>query len=198
MANPLSVLQKLGLYSESLVMRENSRYSKYSIGRFSYGQPTVFHWGEKATLKIGNFCSIGPNVVILLGGEHRPDLITTFPFNCVLKEYANVPGHPTTKGDVVIGNDVWIGANALILSGVQIGDGAVIGACAVVTKDVEPYAIMAGNPARIIGKRFDQETISSLLRIKWWNWEIQQIKENVPLLLSNRAREFVEKYDSLG
>jgi acetyltransferase-like isoleucine patch superfamily enzyme len=163
------------------------------IGRFSYGEPTVLHWREKATLKIGSFSSIGPGVVILLGGHHRPDLITTFPFNVVFKEFSKILGHPTSKGDVVIGNDVWIGTNALILSGVKIGDGAVVAASSVVTEDVDPYTIVGGNPARLIRKRFDQETIDKLLKIRWWSWDIQRIKENVPLLLSNKVEEFIKK-----
>lgn len=167
----------------------------YSVGRFSHGEPTVLRWTEKATLNIGSFCSIAKGVTIIVDGEHNPAMVSTYPFNWVLKEFKNFPGHPSTKGDVVIGNDVWIGANALILSGVHIGDGAVIGACSVVTKDVEPYTIVAGNPAKMIRKRFDEETINKLLKIRWWDWDIQRIKENVPLLLSNKVKEFLEKND---
>jgi carbonic anhydrase/acetyltransferase-like protein (isoleucine patch superfamily) len=82
--------------------------------------------------------------------------------------------------------------NSLILSGVHIGDGAIIGAYSVVTKDVKPYTVVAGNPAKVVRKRFDQETIDELLRIKWWNWDMQKIKDNMPLLLSNRIKEFIK------
>jgi serine acetyltransferase len=82
--------------------------------------------------------------------------------------------------------------NTLILSGIHVGDGAIIGAYSVVTKDVEPYTIVAGNPAKVIRKRFDQETIDALLRIKWWNWDIHKIKDSMPLLLSNRFKEFID------
>jgi acetyltransferase-like isoleucine patch superfamily enzyme len=146
-------------------MNKNPKYSMYSIGKFSYGRPKIYGRGQ-VTLKIGNFCSISNGVIIFLGNEHRTDWITTYPFNAVLKGFENFEGHPSTKGDVLIRNDVWIGMNATILSGVTIGGGAVIGANSLVAKDVEPYTIVAGNPARPIRKRFDQQTIDKL-RIKW-------------------------------
>jgi len=177
-------------------MVENPKYSKYSIGRYSYGDPVVLNWGSPATLSIGSFCSIGTGVTFLLGGEHKIDWVTTFPFWAAFRdfsEFRNFPFPPGTKGDIIVGNDVWIGTNAIILSGVNIGDGAVIGACSVVTKDVEPYSIVAGNPAKEIRKRFDQETINKLLKIEWWNWPTQRIKDNMTLLLSDKIKEFVEK-----
>jgi acetyltransferase-like isoleucine patch superfamily enzyme len=88
----------------------------------------------------------------------------------------------TSKGDVVIGNDVWLGYGSMIMSGVGIGDGAVIAAGAVVTRDVEPYSIVAGNPARLIKKRFDEETIDKLLKIKWWDWPVEKINNNLNLI----------------
>lgn len=177
-------------------MCKNPKYSMYLIGRYTYGEPKVLEWGEKATLRVGSFCSIAPGVTILLGGEHKTEYISTYPLNLSFKDLPKIHGHPFTKGDVTVGNDVWIGANSFILSGVTIGDGAVIGACSVVTKDVEPYTVVAGNPARVIRKRFDDETITKLLKIQWWNWDIQRIKGSVPLLLSNNVHEFVEKYGS--
>jgi acetyltransferase-like isoleucine patch superfamily enzyme len=169
----------------------------FSIGKLTYGislQITEVDKGRNGDkLKIGNYCSIADGVGILLDSAHRPDWITTYPFSYVFEEFRNTFGVPISKGNVNIGNDVWIGKNALILSGVTIGDGAVIGAGSVVTKDVEPYAIVAGNPARLIRKRFDQETINELLKIKWWQWDTQRIKENMPLLLSNRIDEFIKK-----
>jgi len=188
--------RKLGLAPRFDFLCENPKYSMYSIGRFSYGEPKVLRWGEKATLKIGSFCSIADSVTILLGGEHNPNMVTTYPFNQFFEEFKSIVGHPSTKGDVVIGNDVWIGENALVLSGVSIGDGAVIGACSVVTKDVEPYTIVGGNPVKVIRKRFDEETISKLLRIRWWDWDIKRIKENVPFLLSDNVKKFLEKNNS--
>ena len=180
-----------GVYS--FFMNKNPRYAAYSIGKFSFGYPKVKTWGENATLKIGNFCSIAPGVNIVLGGEHRVDWVTTYPFNVILREYRHIKGHPATKGDIIIGNDVWIGMNATILSGVTIGDGAVIGANSLVTNDVEPYTIVGGNPAKPIRKRFDQQTIDKLLKIKWWDWDIEKIKTNVPDLLSNQVEHFLDK-----
>jgi len=110
-----------------------------------------------------------------------------------LHEYKYLEGHPVTKGDIIIGNDVWIGMNATILSGVTIGDGAVIGANSLVTKDVELYMIVGGNPAIPIRKRFDQQTIDRLLRIKWWDWDIEKIKRDVSDLLFDQAEQFLDK-----
>lgn len=172
-------------------MSQNPLYSKYSIGSFTYGDPRILTWGDQSTLKIGKFCSISAEVTILLVGEHRTDWVTTYPFNVLFKEFHQLSGHPATKGDVIIGNDVWIGTRSTILSGVKIGDGAVIGACSVVTKDVPPYAIVAGNPAKIIRMRFKAETIRDLLQIRWWNWDFQKIKNSMELLLSGNTEELL-------
>lgn len=121
--------------------------SRYEVGRGTYGNPTVLHWGEPTTLKVGCFCSIAADVKIFLGGNHRTDWITTYPFPAFWKSAAHIKGHPSSRGDVIIGHDVWIGEGAVILSGVRIGNGAVVAASAVVTRDVPPYGIVAGNPA---------------------------------------------------
>ena len=123
-------------------MKNNKKFARYSIGDFTYGNPNVLSYTLKEKLIIGKFCSIASNVTIFLGGEHRSDWVTTFPFNVRFKEFNSFEGHPKSKGNVEIGNDVWIGFKATLLSGVIIGDGAVIGACALVTSDVPPYAIV--------------------------------------------------------
>lgn len=173
-------------------------YPLFKIGRETYGNPKVHTWGEGATLGIGSFTSIASGVQIFLGGEHRVDWVTTFPFNILWKEGKDIPGHPKTKGNVQIGNDVWIATEAIIMSGVTIGDGAVIGARAVVTKDVPPYTIVAGNPAAIIKKRFDDKTIQRLLKIRWWDWEDSKIREALPLMLNNEIEKFLEFAESLS
>ncbi|WP_253735898.1 CatB-related O-acetyltransferase [Paenibacillus sp. FJAT-26967] len=164
---------------------------KTFIGSFTYGTPEVRSWGEDTVLTIGKFCSIADKVSIFLGGEHRSDWITTYPFNALLNEYSGIQGHPKSKGNVTIGNDVWIASGVTILSGVEIGDGAVIGAHSLVSKDVPPYAIAAGNPAQIIKYRFQQPFIDRLLEIKWWDWKLSEIEKAIPLLLNHDIEEFL-------
>lgn len=177
-------------------LADDPRYSSFDIGIWSYGNPQIFSWGEDAKLKIGRFCAIANGVIILLGGEHRTDWITTFPFNTIFSEASTFKGHPKTKGDVIIGNDVWIGQDALILSGTTIGNGAVVAARSVITKDVEPYAIVGGNPAKLIRFRFSPSTISELEKIAWWDWPLPKIKGAWPLLMSSNIDEFIETYRS--
>lgn len=160
---------------------------------YSYGSPRVMDWGGGGQLKIGNFCSIAVGVTILIGGEHKTDWVTTYPFGHINQD--TFPhhglGHPSSKGDVVIENDVWIGANATIMSGVTVGSGAVIGACSVVTKDVPPYCIVAGNPARVVKKRFADDQIAALLENPWWERSEEEIRELIPLLCSERVDELI-------
>jgi acetyltransferase-like isoleucine patch superfamily enzyme len=167
--------------------------SKFEIGDYTYGRPTVLFDSQEANLIIGKFCSIADGVTIFLGGNHRTDWITTYPFN-VLSTYfpegKGIKGHPATKGDVTIGNDVWIGLNVTIMSGVSIGDGAVIAACSVVSKNIGDYEIWGGNPSRLLKKRFDDHTIKELQDLKWWNWEISIIRQNLPNLCSDNLNFF--------
>ncbi len=167
------------------------RFPQYQFGRSTYGNPTIHSWGEGATLEVGSFTSIAPGVQIFLGGEHRIDWVTTFPFS-VLWEGKDAAGYSKTKGDVLIGNDVWIATEAIIMSGVTIGDGVVIGARAVVTKNVPPYAIVAGNPAIVMKQRFDDKTIQRLLDVKWWSWSDSKIKAALPLLLNDEIDKFLK------
>ena len=131
-------------------------------------------------LVIGKFCAIARGITFIMNGaNHRMNSVTTYPFNIMGHGWEKCT--PTLedlpfKGDTVVGNDVWIGYEAVILSGVTIGDGAIIGTRAVVTKDVPPYAIVGGVPARWIRKRFSDDTISTLLKIKWWDWPEERIK----------------------
>ncbi|RMF50089.1 MAG: antibiotic acetyltransferase [Anaerolineae bacterium] len=171
--------------------RTHPGFRAFDIGEYTYGIPKVYSWGEGATLRIGKFCSIAPGVVILLGGEHRVDWVTTYPFNVLFPEARQFTGHPKTKGDVVIGHDVWIGRDSLILSGVTVGNGAVIAARSVVTSNVPPYAIAGGNPARILRSRFTTEQIAALEKTGWWNWPRERIVEALPYLLSDDIETFL-------
>ena len=169
----------------------HERFPNYQIGAGSYGGLTVLEWGEGSTLSIGAYTSIGTDEQVFLGGEHRSDWVTTFPFTVFSQAARGIGGHPKSKGNVVIGNDVWIATEAIIMSGVTIGDGAVIGARAVVTKDVPAYAVVAGNPSRIVKFRFDPPTIERLLRIKWWEWEPARIANSMPVLLNTDIESFL-------
>jgi acetyltransferase-like isoleucine patch superfamily enzyme len=164
------------------------------VGDWTYGTPIIFQYDERSRLTIGKFCSIGDGVTILVGGEHRTDWLSTYPFNVFFEAAKRIEGHPASKGDIAIGNDVWIGANSTILSGVRIGDGAVIGAASLVCRDVDPYSIVAGNPARQIRLRFEGPVIVALLKIAWWNWPIHRIEAEVPLLMSGDVQGFIQRF----
>jgi acetyltransferase-like isoleucine patch superfamily enzyme len=155
---------------------------RYPVGPSTYGRPTVLDFGQGASLRIGDYTSIGGDVVVLLGGEHGADVISTYPFAFLWPEGKSLPPQRRTKGDVRIGNDVWIGQRVTILSGVAIGDGAVIGAGSVVTRDVPAYAVAAGNPCRILRMRFDCETIEMLQSLRWWDWPRELVVEALPIL----------------
>jgi chloramphenicol O-acetyltransferase type B len=173
----------------------HAKYPQCQIGRYTYGGLTVNAWDEgppRTFLRIGSFCSIAAGVQVFLGGEHRSEWTTMFPFN-MWEAGRLIGGPPKSKGDVVIGSDVWIGTEAMIMSGVTIGDGAVIGARALVTRDVEPYAVVAGNPARFIRKRFSDDVIRRLVDIKWWDWKDEKIAEMLPLMLGPDIEAFLDK-----
>lgn len=174
--------------------RDHPRYRAYEIGEWTYGFPEVYDWGEGSTLKIGKFCSISKNVEIYLGGEHRIDWASTYPFMEFFEDARSFTGHPRSKGDVVIKNDVWIANGVKILSGVTVENGAVLGAGSVVAHDVPAYAIVAGNPANILKYRFDKEIIEKLLSIQWWNWPLEEIKTAWPLIMSENVGSFLETY----
>lgn len=172
-------------------------YPQYKIGEGTYGEAYIYSWGEGAVAEIGAYTSFAFGVKILLGGGHTVDWATTYPFSVVWPgTIAAFPGHPRTNGDVKIGNDVWVGAEALILSGVTIGDGAVIAARAVVTHNVPPYAIVGGNPARVIRERFDAVIVKRFLEIKWWSWDRERIARALPFLLNPNIERFFAEYDA--
>lgn len=156
------------------------------IGRGTYGPINIERYeGSDAKVEIGRYCSISKGVRFVTGGIHPPDWVSTYPFRIKFgKPEAYRDGLPCSKGPITIGSDVWIGTDALILSGVNVGDGAIIAARSVVTRDIPPYAIVAGVPARVIRSRFDETTIGALLQIAWWNWPEAEIERVIPLLSS--------------
>ncbi|WP_299624243.1 CatB-related O-acetyltransferase [uncultured Tenacibaculum sp.] len=142
--------------------------------------------GDK--LIIGKFCMIASGVSFIMNGaNHLTDAISTYPFAIFGNSWEKAmegKSYPN-KGDIVIGNDVWIGHNATIMAGVTIGDGVIIATNSTIVKDVPPYTIVGGNPGKEIKKRFDEETINKLLALKWWDWPIEKITENLQNLTDN-------------
>lgn len=156
----------------------------------NFERNVLYHFdfiGDK--LIIGKFCAIASDVKFIMnGGNHDIDNFASYPFYIFGQAWQKVT--PTThkiKGNTIIGNDVWLGYDATILPGVTIGDGAVVGAKAVVTKDIPPYTIVGGNPAQPIRQRFEPDVIDILLHLKWWDWPITKITENLEILSSNNV-----------
>jgi acetyltransferase-like isoleucine patch superfamily enzyme len=159
---------------------------KIQIGAFTSGTPFIISPLRSDNVTIGKFCSIAADSVIIPNNGHIPPSgydkyrVSTFPLARLKKNgWRSEYSLPNEAGSVVVGNDVWIGTRAIILSGVTIGDGAIIGAGAVVTRNVPPYAVVAGVPAKVIRFRYTQEQIAALLRIAWWNWNLDKIRSNM-------------------
>jgi Hexapeptide repeat of succinyl-transferase len=168
---------------------------RVTIGRYTFGEPVIPTFaGSAVSVEIGSFCSIAANVMLLLAGGHNTAWVSTWP----IREVFGLPGqyeqHPVYRGPTVIGNDVWIGRDAVILDGITIGHGAVIGARAVVTKDVRPYAIVAGVPASEIRRRFTDEQVDALLEIAWWDWPDEQIIREAGALNGADVNDFLDRH----
>ncbi|OAB41913.1 streptogramin A O-acetyltransferase Vat(I) [Paenibacillus glacialis] len=164
-------------------------YSYYdALNGESFEDQVLYHYEALGTkLNIGKFCSIAPETRFMMGGgNHRMDG-STYPFNIFCngwEVYTPTLEQLPIKGDTIVGNDVWIGRRATIMPGVQIGDGAIIGAESVVVKDVEPYTIVGGNPAKEVRKRYSPEIIEELLEISWWDLDIEIINQNIEAIES--------------
>ena len=183
----------------SQLLHETVKHPNISVGKFTYYSgyhhkhdfvECVRYLHDKRNdvdkLHIGSYCSIGSGVVFMMAGNqgHKKEWISTFPFYFQANIFKDAKNGFEKTGDTVIENDVWIGTEAMIMSGVTIGDGAIIGARAVVTKDVEPYTVVGGNPSVVIKKRFNEKEILQLLTMKWWTWEEKKVKECMPFICS--------------
>lgn len=193
--------------SPNIIVGDYTYYDNYNSSPLDFEKENVLfnylEFGDR--LIIGKFCAIASGVKFIMGSaNHRINSVTTYPFNVfggawqeVTKPHLSELPH---KGDTIIGNDVWIGRESIIMPGVKIGDGAIIAAYSVVTKDVEPYSLVGGNPAKFIKYRFDRELIDLLLKFKWWNLESNQLVEVIPLLCNSdlefvkeKIREYIER-----
>lgn len=183
---------KKTVYLKNIISNPNIIVGDYTMYHDLLNDPKEFEINNvlyqypinREKLKIGKFCSIACGTKFLFNSaNHALDSLSTYPFPLFFEEW-NLEKEKVTeawdnRGDIVIGNDVWIGYEAVILSGVTIGDGAIIGTRAVVTKDVPPYTIVGGVPAKPIRKRFDEKVIKELLKIKWWDWTEEKIARNI-------------------
>jgi acetyltransferase-like isoleucine patch superfamily enzyme len=186
------------------------KYLNIDVGKYTYGYIQFMHLDIERLASIGSFCSIADGVIIS-NGNHPIDRLTTHPFTSE-KEYGFINHNTPTEwlhsknGKITIGNDVWIGLNAIILTSVSIGDGAVIGAGSVVTHSVPPYAIVAGNPAKLIRYRFNIDTINLILKTKWWERNDKEIKKIITelsytkntMLSSNHEKEIISCLSKLN
>jgi len=184
-------INKLRNKPERSLEKFKKNYPRYKIGHHCYGLPSIKHPHENAILEIGSYCSIAKNVQIFLGGMHHTDWVTTYPFPAFEKSAHHILDYSPTNGDVIIGSDVWLCENSTILSGVTIGHGAVVANGAIVTKDVPPYAIVGGNPAKLIRWRFDEDKRKALLEAAWWDWPQDEILKIIPLLCSDNIADFL-------
>ena len=185
--NKLCFLKNL-LKNPNIIVGDFTYYDDFEeVSNFEKNVKYHFDFiGDK--LIIGKFCMIASGVTFIMnGGNHLTEATSAYPFAIFGGDWQHAMDGKTypSKGDTIIGNDVWIGHDATIMPGVHIGDGAIIATKAVVTKDVAPYTIVGGNPAKTIKKRFSEATISKLLQLKWWNWEIEKITQNIEKLTSH-------------
>ncbi|MBU3187178.1 CatB-related O-acetyltransferase [Clostridium estertheticum] len=185
------------IYLKNVITRDNIKVGDYTIYNDLNNDPRDFEENNvlyqyavnNDKLIIGKFCSIACKAKFLMtSGNHTMKSLSNYTFPIFYEEWDLPVSHITdawdNKGDIEIGNDVWIGYDTIIMSGVKIGDGAIIATRALVTKDVPPYTIVGGVPAKVIKKRYDDETISKLLKIKWWNWTYEKIQANVKYIQS--------------
>ncbi|MBI6574414.1 CatB-related O-acetyltransferase [Pseudomonas viridiflava] len=183
----LRQLDKLERAAEKIRLR----YPRYEVGVGTYGIPDVIEFGDDTILRVGSYTSIAEGVRILLGGEHRTDWITTYPFPAMVDQVSDIKDYAPSKGDVTIGSDCWICADAVILSGVTIGHGAIVGAGAMVVRDVAPFSVVGGNPCKFIRWRFEEDVRELLLQAAWWDWPMEEVKQVARTLCSSDMEAFL-------
>jgi len=166
-------------------------YPRYTVGVGTYGIPEVIEFGDDTILRVGSYTSIAAGVRILLGGEHRTDWLTTYPFPAMMSGLEDIKDYAPSKGDVVIGSDCWICADAMILSGVTIGHGSIVAAGAIVTRDVAPFSVVGGNPCKFIRWRFEEDVRDLLLQAAWWDWPMEEVKSVARMLSSSDMDAFL-------
>lgn len=194
------------VYLKNVVTNPNIIVGNYTIYNDFVSDPTRFEQNNvlyhypvnRDRLIIGKFCSIACGAKFLFtSANHTMKSLSTYPFPIFFEEWdldrADVATAWDNKGDIVIGNDVWIGYEAVVLSGVTIGDGAIIGTRAVVTKDVAPYSIVGGVPAKEIRKRYDPQTIERLIQLKWWDWPEENIRQALPALMHGNIEDLLKE-----
>ena len=200
--NP-NMIHPIAGYDKEIYVRPTITNPNIVVGEFTYivdsefeSHVTHFYPWSRDKLIIGKFCQIASGVEFVMNdANHQMNSVSTFPFY-TLEGWdmdAPAPSEMPFKGNIVIGNDVWIGQNALILPGVHIGAGAIIGANSVVGSDVEPYTIVVGNPAKALRKRFDEELIELLLKFRWWDKSIEEINDLIPILTSSDLEKVKEE-----
>lgn len=171
--------------------------SLLAISRPTYARARILHYGpDDPQITVGRYCSLNDGSYLFPGGNHNTDCVSTYGFNWTL-----LPGAekgPLSNGPIRIGNDVWSGFGSIVLSGVTVGDGAVIAAGAIVTKDVPNYAIVGGVPAKVISYRFNEQIREALLRIKWWDWDESKVERHADQLSTPDATEFIARHDPNG
>lgn len=191
-----TIYLKNAITNSSITVGDYTMYNDFENNPTDFENNNVlYHYPiNHDKLIIGKFCSIACGAKFLFNSaNHTLVSLSTYPFPLFFEEWElekkNVTEAWDNKGDIIIGNDVWIGYEAVVLAGVTIGDGAIIGTHAVVTKDVPPYTIVGGVPAKPIRKRFDDETIAQLLRLKWWDWSEEKISQNIQVIKSGRIEQ---------
>ncbi|RMR27759.1 Acetyltransferase, CysE/LacA/LpxA/NodL protein [Pseudomonas syringae pv. coriandricola] len=183
----LRKMDKLERHAEKIRLK----YPRAVVGVGTYGIPDIVDFGDNSILRVGSYTSIAEGVKILLGGEHRTDWITTYPFPAMVEQVSDIQDYAPSKGDVVIGSDCWICANAVIVSGVTIGHGAIVGAGAMVVRDVAPYSVVGGNPCKFIRWRFEEDVRDLLLQAAWWDWPMEEVKSVARTLCSSDVDAFL-------